>query len=270
MQLENIMNYRNIHLSCKRSHFSRKGCDQHESFHENIPNKYGYHYSQPYNQRLYPTLNDINKNFTIKVWGKGVVLTKPDQAVLSIGVETEDKNVQNAQQQNATISNQVIIALLNVGIKQDEIETASYNIEQLYDYPNGQQVFRGYKVTHMFKVMVKDTSKIGEVIDVAVQNGTNVIRGIEFEVSNPDIYYEAALKKATLNAKNKAESIANALGLSINSIPVWIVEESVEVERPPFPIPLQAAAISEATTPIQEGDIKTIATVQALFNYKGF
>ncbi|WP_181833213.1 SIMPL domain-containing protein [Bacillus taeanensis] len=230
----------------------------------------GYQYPFNYNQRSYYPRNR-KENHTIKVTGKSILSAKPDQAVLSLGIVTEDMEVQTAQKQNALISNQVINALHNMGIEEDEIETESYTIEQMYDYPNGEKVFRGYKVKHMLKVTVKDLSRVGEIIDAAAQNGANVINQVEFEVSDRNYYYQEALKQASLNARKKAETIANSLGLTINRIPLWVVEESVQFETPRYPTPvLYAAAPAEAATPIQEGDIKITASVQAMFEYEGF
>jgi uncharacterized protein len=224
-------------------------------------------YSTPFYQGSFPTRNNNNTNYSIRTTGKGEVSVRPNQAILSLGVVVEDMNVQNAEQQNAIISNRVIDALKNIGIKPEEIETSSYSIERIVDYQDSQQIFRGYRVTHLLKVTVKDLSVVGKVIDVATQNGANIVRDVSFEVSNPEPYYGEALQKATLNAKYNAENIAAALGLRINSIPVWVIEEGVQLVRPQIASQMVGAAFSAPTTPIQEGQVKITASVQALFNY---
>lgn len=228
----------------------------------------GYSFSNPHYQRVYPTRHNTNFNNSIRVTGKGEVTVKPNQASLLVGVIVDDMKVQNAQQQNAIISNRIIEALKNIGINQEDIETYSYSIDRLVDYQDSQEIFRGYRVSHIFKVTVKDIASVGKVIDVATENGANVVRNVSFEVSDPEPYYVEALKQATLNAKSKAESIAKSLGLTINSVPEWIVEESVQLLRPQYS--MQTAVLSASTTPIQEGQIKISASVQALFNYISF
>jgi len=228
----------------------------------------GYSFSNPYYQRVYPTRHNNNINNSIRVTGKGEVTVKPNQASLLVGVVVDDMKVQNAQQQNAIISNQIIEALKNIGINQEDIETSSYSIDRLVDYQDSQEIFRGYRVSHILKVTVKDIASVGKVIDVATENGANVVRNVSFEVSDPEPYYLEALKQATLNAKSKAESIAKSLGLTINSVPEWIVEESVQLLRPQYS--MQTAVLSASTTIIQEGQIKISASVQALFNYISF
>lgn len=228
------------------------------------------YYSTPNYQRSNSTRNQNSTNYSIRVTGKGEVSVKPNQVILTLGVVVEDMKVQNAQQQNAIISNKVIDALKNMGIQQDEIETSSYSIDPIYDYQDSQQIFRGYRVSHILRVTVKDLSSIGRIIDVAVENGANVVRSVSFEVSNPETYYADALQKATLNTKYNAESIAKSLGLTISSIPISIVEETAQIFRPQYAVPTTGAVLGVSTTPIQEGQVKITASVQALFNFVSF
>lgn len=225
----------------------------------------GYFFSNPQYQRFYQTRHNNNINNSIRVNGKGEVTVKPNQSSLLLGVIVDDMKVQNAQQKNSVISNQMIEALKNMGINQEDIETSSYTIDRIVDYQDSQEIFRGYRVSHIFKVIVKDIASVGKVIDVATENGANVVRNVSFEVSDPEPYYVEALQKATLNAKSTAESIAKSLGLTINNIPEWIIEESVQLLRPQYS--MQTAVLSASTTPIQEGQIKISASVQALFNF---
>ncbi|PGS53379.1 SIMPL domain-containing protein [Bacillus sp. AFS041924] len=227
-----------------------------------------YDYTTPQYQSAFGSRNR-NSNYTIKATGKGEVSVKPDQSSVLVGTIVEDMKVQNAQSQNAIISNKMIDALKSIGIKQDEIETNSYTIDRIVEYQDSQQVFKGYRVSHLFKVIVKDLANVGKVIDVAVENGANEVRNLTFEVSNPEPYYHEALQKATMNAKSNAENIAKSLGLSINSIPIWIAEEGIQIVRPLSSLTMTAAAFSGPSTPIQEGQIKITASVQSMFNYVG-
>lgn len=227
-------------------------------------------YSTPYYQRAYPTRHSNTNNYSIRVTGTGEVSVKPNQAVVLLGIVTEDMKVQNAQQQNANISNQVIDALKNIGINQEEIETSSFTIDRIVEYHDSQQIFKGYRVSHFLKVIVKDLASVGKVIDVATENGANEVRNITFEVSDTKPYYAEALQKATLNAKFNAENIAKAMGVTISSIPNWIAEEGTRLVKPQHAGPMVAAAFSGQTTPIQEGQVKITASVQAMFNYVSF
>ncbi|MCM3587431.1 SIMPL domain-containing protein [Mesobacillus maritimus] len=235
-----------------------------------IYNSYSNMYAQYPNRNNNRMRDQMKGEHTIKVRGNGEVEVRPNQAVLSLGIKTEDKEVQAAQQQNATLANQFIMSITNLGVDTKDIETVSYTIEPRYDYIEGEQILRGYVVTHLFRVIVKDVTKVGEVIDVSTKNGVNVVNNISFEVSDVSPYYGEALQRATLNAKQHAEQIAKAIGVSLNLIPVWVVEGEIQSERPFYPMPMMASSSVPTSPPIQEGKVKVKATVQALYQFTSF
>src|SRR3712207_6173673 len=140
----------------------------------------------------------------IQVTGESTLKVNPNMAMVNIGIDTEDKDLQKAQQQNAKISRIVIKGLENMGIKKNDISTVIYNIEPLYDYVDGKQVFNTYSVSNVLNVNITDMNKIGLVIDESVKNGANNIKDITFTVSNPEVYYNKALQLAVKNSVEKA------------------------------------------------------------------
>jgi len=224
--------------------------------------------------QLYNSVNPFglnrnnDKDYTIKVWGEGSVTAKPDQAIISLGVVTKDKNVKSAKRENTLLSNQVIKGLKKIGINEDDIETATYTINPMYDYLDGKKILRGYEVKHIFKITIKDISKVSEVIDVATESGANVINYIRFEVSYPDFYYNKALEKAVTNAREKGEVIAKTLGVNINKIPLRVSEKEVQQIKPYFE--MSKVAVQDTETPIQLGNVKITSRVSVLFQYESF
>jgi len=225
----------------------------------------GYDYS-PHTQQLYRN----SPTFTMSVEGKGQITVKPDQAKLTLGVVTENLNVQIAQQENASISNRVIDALKQMGIEETNIRTTVYSVNPRYDYIEGKSILKGYEVEHLFEVMVKDLSTIGVVYDVAIKNGANRSGGIQFLVANPDIYYREALKRAVHNAQEKAEDLAQTIGAMISKVPIKITEQSEPQERvyPTFSTQVASATTKEAP-PIQTGDFTIHARVKVIYAYSG-
>ena len=114
-----------------------------------------------------------NRKNIIKVNGDGEIAVQPDTATVNLGVVTESKELMEAQQQNSIIANKVINSLIALGIDKNQIQTIEYRIEPNYDYSSGEQIFRGYKITHILQVKIDDLSIIGKVVDTAVENGAN-------------------------------------------------------------------------------------------------
>lgn len=196
----------------------------------------------------------------IKVMGEGVVNVNPDVAEVTVGVITENINLEAAQKENADTSKKVIDALFDMGINRDDMQTADYTVSIKYDYVDGKQVFRGYEVSNTIRVSVREISTVGEVIDTAVKNGANYIGNINFINTNAAKYYDTALQLAVVDAQNKAVAITDKLKSKINIVPIRVEERSVASS----PTMLKTA---QSATPIDPGVNKIVAIIEATFTY---
>lgn len=195
--------------------------------------------------------------------GTGGVKVNPDIAAVTIGITTEDLSLEKAQQENAVKAAAVVGTLRKLGIAESDIQTQSYSVDPQYDYPDGKQVFTGYKVTHLYRVIIRDIAKTGAVIDGAVKNGANVVGNIDFTLSDPAVYYRKALKLAVRDAVSKAEELERTLDVQVNKTPVSITEES-RGDVSPAPVMMLKA---EAATPVQPGMLEVTARIKAVFEY---
>lgn len=200
----------------------------------------------------------------ITVTGNGKVLATASYVQLQIEVSTQGKNVQEAQQENASIMNRVLQSILALNIPRENVQTTAYNIAPLYDFVDGKQVFKGYEVTNAITVKIPDTNHVGAVIDTAVHNGANRISSIQFKIDNADVYYQQALSLALHNAQMKAKTIAETMHLQLHPQPIEIVEEH---ESGPVLYKSMAMADSTISTPIEQGQMTISATVRVKFQY---
>lgn len=199
----------------------------------------------------------------LKVVGEGTMQVSPNQALITLGAMTENKNLETAQKENSAIIANVSHALQLLGIDEKNIQTVSYRIEPLYDYQDGRQVFRGYRVTHLLQIQLQQVDRTGQVVDEAVKAGANTITNVEFTVAHQESYYNEALKKALHNAYEKARSITSQLCVCLLPVP-YKIDELSKLSSPPIGIPLMAKA---EATPIQPGEIKITASIVAQFYY---
>ncbi|MFT4413016.1 SIMPL domain-containing protein [Fredinandcohnia humi] len=222
------------------------------------------YYLQPSMYNL-PSRNvrDQNEENILKVLGEGSVATTPTMSTITLGVISENNELTQAQEENNQRTNRVIQSLLGIGITQQNIKTVDYRIEILYDYENSKQTLRGYRVIHMLQITTPSINQTGTIVDTAIKSGANTVTSIEFSVQNLDSFYNQALTLALTNAQSKANALSMKLGVQLQKIPIKIQELS---QTPP-PIPFQAKllAVSEAATPIQPGELKISATIEAHF-----
>ena len=199
--------------------------------------------------------------------GKGNIKAMPDLVVISIGVMTENQDVQVAQQENAVRSNQVIQAVKNKGIPNQDIQTSSYTIQPNFDYQEGKSILRGYRVEHLLEITIRNLNQAGEIYDTAVEAGANIAGNLDFQVSDTDIYYQKALKLALKNAQEKARNLAEQLGVPFQPVPIKITEERSPIS-PEFKVAFDTSLSAQAHTPIQRREIEIEATIIAVFHYQ--
>ncbi len=199
------------------------------------------------------------------VTGNGEIAAEPDYVQIQIEVRTQGKDVSTAQQENAQIMNRVIGSIMALNIPREDIQTAHYSITPMYDYIDGRQVFRGYEVQNAITVKIMDISQAGTVIDTAVLNGANQVSTIQFKIEDSAVYYRQALRLALVDAHAKAGAMAETMHVSIQPIPVEIIEESN------IAIPYTSKSVQmsnqELMTPIEQGTMLINATVRVKFRY---
>ena len=215
--------------------------------------------------RPVPTVSSNSK--TIQVTGTGTVSAAPDQALLSLAVETRAATATAATTENAAIMGKVFNALTSLGISNDSIQTTSYSLTPLYSNPVNQSItpsIIGYDAVNTIQVTMTDLKSVGKVLDQAIAAGANQVQGITFTLSNgaQATIEKQALQQALQDADNQAKATATALGVTIVgpiSVSPGYVFQPVSYNR--------LAAASEAPTPIQPGTLQVTATVQVTYQF---
>ncbi|RUQ31629.1 DUF541 domain-containing protein [Peribacillus cavernae] len=205
-----------------------------------------------------------DQRHTLIVSGQKTVQAAPDQAVITLGVITENVDSAAAQQENAAAISKVIKSIAAFGVPEDQMKTVEYRIDPQYDYNDGKQVFRGYKVTHLIQFISTNIKQVGEIIDTAVKNGANTVTSVRFTLSNEEAFYRQALSLAFENAHQKALSMAKTMNVTLGSIP----EQVQEVSAGQPVVPFEMSAYSKvASTPIQPGELNISAVVKVEYVY---
>ena len=163
---------------------------------------------------LFPSNNvDVTGNAEIKV--------VPDIASVYFRIETNGTNAADASSKNVNIENKVISALLTQGFLREKITTQNYQTYEDFEWTESGRKSLGWKAVHSMKIeMTADKiSLAGNAIDAVVNNG-GIVEGINFELSNAkeNEYQKSAITQATLDARAKAEGIAEGLGMKIGKV----------------------------------------------------
>ena len=136
----------------------------------------------------------------ITVKGTGEVRVSADTAVISLGVNARDKDVMTAQQKvNESIA-AIRQALIDHGVKEENINTEFINIYAIYDYNNDQEQLAAYNASSTLAIRVTDMESVGTLIDICFAAGANTLNGISFSASDTEEANTEAMKKAVADA----------------------------------------------------------------------
>jgi len=209
----------------------------------------------------------------IWVTGQGKVTVTPDLALLVVGVEARGDTVAAAQADASAAMSDLLAALRNSGIADEDIQTQRFRIDQRtrWDNINDEEIVTGYQVTNTVTVKIRYIDNAGNIVDAAVEAGGDYIRirNFSFTVEDPTIYYDEAREKATADAKDKAEKLAEQNGVELGD-PTFVAEYTstpYDIRNITYGLDSMAVpAPTIITMPTSAGEIDVTLTVQVAYS----
>lgn len=195
------------------------------------------------------------KERLITITASGTVTAAPDQAAVQIGVSSNARAAKDALAANTAKMGPVIDALKAAGIEAKDIQTANFNIQPSYEFTQDGKPpkLTGYTVSNTVAVRVRAVEKLGEILDVAVGQGSNQINGVSFIVSKAEELKDAARKAAVANATRMAKVYAEAAGVTLGDVQT-ISETSNAREYGPVVVSMAPRARAAGPAPIEAGE----------------
>ncbi len=202
-------------------------------------------------------------NSELSVVGEGKVEIIPDIASVDVGVTVNKvASAKDAQNKLSEINEKIVVALGTLGVNKVDIKTSNFSINPNYNYTDGGQVAEGYNGNATLSVKIRDTSKVGDVIESATTAGATDIYNTSFSVEDPAKYREQARTKAINNAREQAKKIADQLGIKLGRV-TNIVESSGST----YPIYSEkmATGMGGGAVPNLEPGSQTVSSTVTLF-----
>lgn len=152
---------------------------------------------------------------TVTVTGEGKLTLTPDQATITLGVESRGKDVSEASDENAAAMAAIREAMKAFGVEEADMKTTNYSIYEDYIYRDGESRPNGFVVNNSLQVKLNDLSRVGEAVDAAVAAGANSSYGIRFGVEDPSARKAELAALAAEDARKQAEAYAEACGRTL-------------------------------------------------------
>ena len=215
----------------------------------------------------------------IVVNAMGSASRTPEQAVISLAIETAGRSAREAADQNAQVMDRIVAALRRLEIPENQIRTTAYNMYPEYRHyeptrdgrePRQPEII-GYRVMNQVSVTVDGASRAGAVIDAALAAGANRVDGLFFQLreNESDAVRAEALREAMAKARAEAALLAEAADLTLGA-PIEI-STSYGYMPPPMPMPMYARDMAQMApapppTPVQPGVVEVQASVSIVYS----
>ncbi len=197
---------------------------------------------------------DTDASGGITVTGTGQVSSVPDEAEFSLGVSTTGTTARSALAANSEQMRRVIDALEAVGVARPDIRTQDVSVGRDYDDDDG-----GYTARNSVTVTIHDLGRAGAVLDAASRAGANEVYGPSLTRANRSGLEAKALKAAYANARDRAEALADAAGVSLGKVTAITEQPQSGGEYMPM------LAKRDSAAPIEAGREQIAASVTVTF-----
>lgn len=209
---------------------------------------------------------------TLTVSGQAESSARPDQAILRLGTVAQAEQASAAQERVSAVMTQAIDAIKALGVKDESISTIGLSLHPVYaaHHPRPGEVqpveprIVGYRASNSIQVRLDDLNLVGTVVDAGVTAGANQIENLSFGLKDDTAARSAALRDASHRARAKADTIAEAMNVRIDSV-LEINEGGVQVFPHRYEMAGRGVAAMDAGTPIQPGQVQVQALVTVTY-----
>ncbi len=221
----------------------------------------------------------VNGPVTVSVSGEGEVTAKPDIGNFSFSVNTEATDATIAQSENAEVVNEIVAYLEENGVAEGDIDTGNYNLNPTYSYekvvcnefrcPPTERVQDGYAVYQSINVKVRDLDKVGMLIAGVGERGATNISRPSFSIDDPASLESDAKAAAIKDAREKAERLAESLGMRLGKIMSFYEDDGYGYEPYAYTESYSLdATVAKVVPEIPVGDDTVRASVNIIYELK--
>ena len=162
----------------------------------------------------------------ITVTGQAELRVQPDEAVLDLGVERLDKDINVARQQADESVGQILALARRHGVPQQNVKTNYITVGMKYntdlidddddeDAKKVKREFLGYEVSRTVNVRLTDLTRFEGFFAEVLKAGVSRVRGVTFYTSQLRKYRDQARAAAIRAAREKAMALSAEIGQTI-------------------------------------------------------
>ncbi|MES2543476.1 MAG: SIMPL domain-containing protein [Bacteroidota bacterium] len=187
----------------------------------------------------------------VTVAGEGKVKVIPDQASISVTVETKGANATEVKKKNDMIVEKAVQFLKKSKLAKEDFQTQRVSLSPQYDYEKKENY---YNASQTIEISLKDLSTYDAIMEGLVNAGINRIDKVEFKSSRLAQYQSEARKLAMKEAKLKAEDYVSVLGQKVGK--ALLISDNTQTY---YPQPMYAGAMLKSSMADESAPRQTLA-----------
>jgi uncharacterized protein len=201
---------------------------------------------------------------TLSLSAYGQTKVVPDEATITLGVQTTAPVAAQAMAENAAQMTTVTTALRRAGVADKDIQTSNLSLNAQYVYnANEPARLTGYQASNDVTIVVEDLARLGPAVDAVTAAGANQINGISFGLKDSSAAEDQARLAAVKALRAKAELYASATGYRVARL--VNLSEGGGVEPGPIAPMMMQARVAVAKTPVAAGELTVRIDVNGLY-----
>jgi uncharacterized protein YggE len=199
----------------------------------------------------------------INVSGEGKAKVAPDQASISISIETKGTKAEEVKRENDKKMEGILKFIKKSNIATEDFQTQRISLNPNYDYEKKKY---SYIATQTLQILLKDLSKYDTLMEGLVNEGINRIDNVEFKSSKMTQLQSDARKLAMKEAKVKAEDYVSVLGQKVGKAILISDNSQIYVPQPRmYAMKSMAMSDSAPRETLAIGEIEITANVSVNF-----
>lgn len=161
---------------------------------------------------------------TITVKGTGRMNLSPDTIVIDMTVRSEDPDYEKAVKKAHLSLGAIGERLAEAGFGKDDLRTSDFSADTVYESENDERgiwhnVFKGYSCVYRMKLEFPfDSARLSDALKALSASGTQPEMDIAFTVKDRRSLEKELIRRACLDAEEKAETIAEVSGRKITGL----------------------------------------------------
>jgi hypothetical protein len=201
---------------------------------------------------------------TIDVSGSASAFVKPDVAYIDLGINVSKSTVKEAMYEANQKMTAIIQAVKALGVKDEDIQTSNFWVNQNYNYSKQPYEIIGYSVSNTVTVKTAP-DKLNGIIVAAADKGSNNFGNVRFDLSNKDDVKNTLISKAIDSAKKKADLIAQSHGKKVKDFKTVSMDFAPASFNPYLGGASMGMGAAEYAPSIQPGQNEIQVTVYVVF-----